>query len=66
MLMLISAILCYKKPYINFNTSHVNVNLLDVDNIIYEEFNFNTSHVNVNLTDDYIGASRIPFQYISC
>ena len=46
MLILIYAVLILNSAY--FNTSHVNVNLLDVDNIIFEEFNFNTSHVNVN------------------
>ena len=32
----------------NFNTSHVNVNLLDFGGFIDLNTNFNTSHVNVN------------------
>ena len=48
MLMLIKADKYHDTYSLNFNTSHVNVNLenLLINNIV--EANFNTSHVNVN------------------
>ena len=66
MLMLISAILCYKKPYINFNTSHVNVNPSSGLSHARCILHFNTSHVNVNPVNESERGKGKLFQYISC
>ena len=48
MLMLIFQEAGERLSYLNFNTSHVNVNLLIREPDQLYEYNFNTSHVNVN------------------
>ena len=37
-----------ERQQLNFNTSHVNVNLLNNSKLSTANTNFNTSHVNVN------------------
>ena len=50
MLMLIRIAEVEKVRVLNFNTSHVNVNLVWIVTLTIYHLNFNTSHVNVNRT----------------
>ena len=51
---------------INFNTSHVNVNLNAQGKKAQRLLNFNTSHVNVNHSNAGEAVRKQLFQYISC
>ena len=67
MLMLIMFEMYKLMCYMNFNTSHVNVNLDDYAKECAMEANFNTSHVNVNLNAfSALCWLYALFQYISC
>ena len=52
--------------YLDFNTSHVNVNLHEGAFLILMLPYFNTSHVNVNPEEQTESDLNAEFQYISC
>ena len=56
----------FQMSLFDFNTSHVNVNLLPFLLLLRHYRHFNTSHVNVNRPDGTIDMEFTLFQYISC